>query len=452
MTGFFRTVRRRGGEGGFILAGVVLIMLVLAIMIPLMVMYTDREANWSVKQDKSTKAFHLAEAGVEKAYRALSLSTGTWYNLIEHGTQIDDFKFDHTFDDLAEGVYAVHIASGPGKWQATVKSVGKVAYGGNRIELRGIEVVFQQTALGDIAIESLSGVYMNGNNIDVRWGAVLSRDEINLDARTSPQFWAAGQIIKYTSTKSDQDPNPPNCDEPDCVQWHSFSTEIPPDPGIDIDFYRSSATSNTNGCPPVENRDTGDPAVQDPAGSCRYTEANVTVTGDYNATAGTIFFEGNVWTDKIYLKGSVIILGNLVTRTGNSGEGTVSMKMPQTAWKQYGRDWATYQGYDNYADDNMPSFPGLDSTYLSDINYTKTESKVYLNGFMYVGGDMYLGNGGGSCTIYGSIYCVGKAYVDSNSQMDVYYNKDAAEDIHTLKIILSRVSWKAIVHQWPSAL
>ena len=102
MTG----AKRRLRESGQLIVGVMLLLVVMATLVPLMVLYTQREAKWSIKQDQTTTAFHLAEAGIEKGFRALARSTGTWFDLIEYGTPIANYQFDHTFDDIDRAVEA----------------------------------------------------------------------------------------------------------------------------------------------------------------------------------------------------------------------------------------------------------------------------------------------------------------------------------------------------------
>jgi hypothetical protein len=198
--------RAKTPSAGQVLVGV-LVLLVMMTLVPVMVLYTQWESKWTVKQSKNTEAFNMAESGIEKAYRVLSVSTVTWYNLTDHGTPIDRFKFDYKFDDMGDGEYVVSITSGPEARQATVISVGRAVHA-STVEIRAIEAVFSQVAMGDIAVQGLNGVYVTGNNIDVDWGAILSRTEANINGRTRPQFWAASKILG-----ADTDPTPPNCDD-----------------------------------------------------------------------------------------------------------------------------------------------------------------------------------------------------------------------------------------------
>ena len=69
-------------ENGQVLVGVILIMLILAVLVPVMVLYTQNEAKWSVKQTQNMAAFQLAEGGIDRGYRKVSESTTTWAALM----------------------------------------------------------------------------------------------------------------------------------------------------------------------------------------------------------------------------------------------------------------------------------------------------------------------------------------------------------------------------------
>ena len=101
--------------------------------------------------------------------------------------------------------------------------------------------------------------------------------------------------------------------------------------------------------------------------------------------------------------GTLVVTGNLSTTSGVWGKGSVTMPVPQEAWKQYCNDWAHYQPFDTA---EPAAFPGLDSTYLSSDSLTYAPSpngKFSLQGFMYVGGSFSTSGGGGGSYIYGSM-------------------------------------------------
>lgn len=420
------------GRQGQILPGAIAMLLILAIMVPSMVMWIQRENIFASKQSHNTVAFHLAEAGAEKAYLYISLSTTTW-QAIQDGTPQTDYKFDKVYTDITGGTYTISITSGPETQQATIITVGRDRYGR---ETRALRIVYTNSILGDTAIYAGQGVQIAGGT-NVHWGGVMSPSVIDATGREYPQYWSSSQI-----TGKDTNANPPNCDcktPPDCgcCQWHAFQKDLPVPPSLDFDFYRTSAAA-TAGCP----------AGGTPAGQCYYAG---NVTGWNHTTAGkTIFIEGDlsVTSPGMFHTGTMIVMGNINLPNGAWGKGTATMTMPNKAWKQYCNAWPTYQGFDA----TLAEFPGLNSEYTKN-GVTLVSSKIAVNGFLYVGGNFNNGGGGGgNSDIYGVLYAIGTSTFSAASPIDFYYNGEATANIVTTNVSLTRSSWKDEVMGWPSGL
>lgn len=423
------------GRRGQILPGAVAMLVILAVMVPAIVLWIQRETVFASKQSHNTVAFHLAEAGVEKAYLYISLSTITWTS-IQAGNAQPDYSFDKKYEDIDGGTYAISITSGPESEQATIITVGRDRHSR---ETRALRVVYSNTVMGDTAIFAGQGVRIAGGT-NVHWGAVMSPSNIDATNRSFPQFWSASQIIgKDTSA------NPPNCDSPGCCQWHAFQASLPAPPSLDFDFFRSSA-STTMGCPNVAGK-----AVGTPPGSCYY---NGSVTDWNHETAGkTIFIEGDlsVKSPGMFHTGTIIVMGNVNLPNGAWGRGSVDMMMPTKAWKQYCNDWAAYRAYGNDSTEDA-AFPGLNSTYQATVTPINS-SKVSVNGFLYVGGNFNNGGGGGgNSDVYGALYAIGTSTFSAASPIDFYYNGDAASNIVTTNVSLTRTSWQSELRGWPSGL
>lgn len=422
---------------GQVLVGVVAIMIVMLILIPTMVMYVQNEAKWSTKNAQNTSAFQLAEAGLDRAFRKVSESTTTWNN-IQNRVFPAGYTFDQAYYDLG-GSYAIMVSSGPEAQQVEILVVGRDAL---RKETRAIKAVFNNSPIGDTAIRAQSSVSIGGANTAVHWGAIVTPAAITANGRLFPQFWSASTI--------DLDGNgstPPNCDQPGCVQWHSFSADIPPNPNIDLGWYASSATANT-GCP----------SGGTPAGSCYYSGdqcwGSNGCPGNNNcdnstecATDKTYYINGNleVRSSGIYVRGTLIVTGNLSLPNGTSGAGpnNLPVPLPRQAWMQYGRSWATYS---TAWDPSKPaSFPGLNSNYKSAAGLTVPIDNVMVNGFIYVGGNVTQTGGSGNTRVVGSIFVGGSVTVDPNN-FYVYYTESAGQNIKSTQVILSRDSWR----DWPA--
>ena len=406
---------------GQVLVAVIVILVVVATLVPLMVFYTQREALWTAKHAQNTTAFHLAEAGTEKGYLAISQSTQTWRNL-QNAIPLSGFQFDTAYSDLPGGTYAVSITSGPGSEQATIVSVGRDSL---RRETRALKVVYSNSTLGGIAIYSSGGVQIGGNTV-VHWGAVVSPQAINAAGQTFPQFWSSAGITGY-----DTDANPPNCDSPACCQWHAFATNIPPQPLIDLNFYKSSAQATGT-----------------------YYSTHTTFSNFTESTGKTIYIDGNltVGSPGIDILGSLIVIGNLSTTSGNWGKGTRTPVLPRKAWKQYCNDWSTYRPFDTT---EPASFPGLTSTYQSPqgLTYSPTPNgKFAVSGLLYVQGNFSIGGGGGSSYLHGAAFVLGTSTMTGSSNVTFYYDEQAANGIQTSQIILTRESWQDLLQGWPSGL
>jgi len=415
---------------GQILPGAIAMLTILAVMVPAIILWVQRENVFASKQSRNTTAFHLAEAAAEKAYLYISMSTTTWVS-IQNGNSQADYRFDKRYTDIAGGDYTISITSGPGAQQVTIITVGRDKYGK---ESRALKVIYSNSILGDTAIFAGQGVQIGGG-VEVEWGAVMSPYTINADSALSPQFWSASQI-----TTKDTSANPPNCDSPGCCQWHAYQANLPSPPSIDFDFYRTSAAATT-GCP----------AGGTPAGSCYYAG---NVDNWNNTTAGkTIFIEGylDVKSPGMFHTGTMIVMGNVLLPNGVWGKGNVTMSVPNQAWKQYCNNWAYYKA--NFDPTSVyTAFPGLNTVYAP-TGLTKTSSKIAVNGFLYVGGNFNNGGGGGgNSDVYGVLYSVGTTTMTAASPVTFYYNGNATTNLVTTNISLTRFSWQDELRAWPSGL
>lgn len=403
---------------GHILFGAVALLLTLSVLIPALVRAVQQNMAWTVKHTRSTRSLNLADAGLEKAQLKLATSPGDWQS-VKDGVGVAGFRFDVAYKDVSGGSYAVSITSGPGPKQATIISIGLDE---KLREQRAIEAVFTEGALEGVAVFGNGGVTVDGN-VDIQWGAVVSPTAIAADGRAFPQFWSAGPIL----TK-DTDPNAPNCDGPDCCQWHSFQPSLPSMPAFDLAVYRASAQATGT-----------------------YYAGSVTWTNFTERTGKTHYIEGNltVGSPGIDVVGDVVVLGNVTTAAGNFGRGDYDMSVPKKAWKQYCNAWSEYQSFDPGA---PASFPGLSSSYQAAAGLVHSTHKLAVKGLFYVGGNMTVGGGGGSTAINGVLVVRGQTTLTSGSHVTVYYDNEVADEIVTIQPKLTRSSWKAILAGWPAGL
>lgn len=434
-----RLPRLPSSSRGQVLPIAVLLLLVLLIMVPMMVMFTQNEAKWSVKESQSTQAMHLAEAGIEKGYLKISISTLTWVSLQSGGTTaktaLTNYNFDKSYSDVGSGTYTISITSGPGTQEATIISVGRSP---QTKEVRAIKAVYSNAPLGGISIYAGRGAQIGGG-VNVEWGGVASPYSIDAGSRNHPQFWSASSIIS-----KDTDPNPPNCDGPNCCQWHSYYQGLPPSPTLDLNFYASSAAASS--CPTAS----GWPAGASPANSCYWPAGGITFRS-VSANGQTIYVNGDLSINSpgVDIVGNLLVTGNLNLPNGVWGNGSHTMSIPSDAWKQYCNDWAVYRTYDAGA---PAAFPGLSSSYAPTGLTKAGTGKTAVYGLLYVGGNFGGAGGGGQADIYGALYSVGSSSETSNSGVTFYYDAAAASNLQTTAIILNRVSWQDSTYGWPSGL
>ncbi|HAH32464.1 MAG TPA: hypothetical protein DCL44_09160 [Elusimicrobia bacterium] len=422
---------------GQILVGVIVLLVVLAILVPVMVNYVQNEAKWSVKESQNTNAFQLAESSVDRAYQKIVESTATWAAL-QSGEQLTGYMFDTVYSDLAGGTYTISITSGPLTQQATIIGIGRDK---QNKEVRALKVVYGNSVLSDTSIAAANGVLMSGNGIQVEWGAIASPKEVNMYDKTHPSFWSAAGIKNGSHASDYADTNgatPPNCDSPDCWWWHSYNTTLPPMPTINFEAYKSSAIAAGN----------------DPCGRAYYQAGNFSSNCTSTANPGkTYYIEGN-WTGfNSAIIGNVIVRGNLTYSNGAQPSVHEHAVVPPTAWKQYCNDWDYYRSeFDSTPAADPPCLGGLSDSYrVSGVTYAIDAG---IHGFVYVGGDFTIPNGGGSSDlIHGAIVVNGTANIDCNSSdCRIYYDPDVASNIMTTTVNLTRQSWQDSSRSWPSTL
>lgn len=440
---------RGRSEDGQILVGVIVMMLILAIIVPVMVTYVQNEARWGLKQARSMTAYQMAEAGVDRGMRKISESTVTWYNG-QDGNFPTGYLFNQPYTDLTGGCYAVSISSGPESEQVTIIAVSSDT---SKKEGRAVQAIYNNNPLGDTAVRGNSGVTVDGSQTQVEWGAIVTPKSVVVNGRVSPQIWSSGAVDLDTNGSS-----PPNCDQDNCVQWHSYEPNIPLDPGIDpAYFYNAAIDSGTYyGGDQCWGKNSGTACGV----ACAMTCSNTTDcnTGKPYYVAGNLCVEGTV-----YVNGTLFVTGDLTLPNGLAGAGTIDATLPRKAWMQYGLNAASWAHYATTSDNGFPgnapwdptapaTFPGLTSSYRSPAGTLVRISKVLVQGFLYVGGNLSQIGGAGQTAVIGAAYVGGIVTVTPNNFF-IYYSESAGSYIRTSHIYLTRISWMELPKQkWPPGL
>ncbi len=376
------------------------ILLFLAIALPSIIQLTQYESRWTLKEQRTTRAYQLAESAVEHGFQNLLLSTSTWYD-IQALTPIVGFQFDRTYTGVSGGEYQINYTQGPGTQQATITGVGRSTTADGTKELRAIKAVYSNASGATNAITAGNTVTV-GANVNVEWGAVISYTSIDPGGRTHPRFYTSGSI-----TGIDTNPAAPNTDN---VQWWSYKTDLPPQPQVDLQFYKNKALNNCTpqlGCPPCYNA----------PGS----GINTDITGCVDTLGtNTYYFETGDWTWKN--PGANFIYGNVVLASGNmaisgnggtdsSGPGVYMATIPPQAWQEYGKTVNDWNNFYHCMDGGSPATyaAAVTASYVASAVTTQIPSgcvnsagSVLVHGFVYAGGGTGL-NGGGNARFHGVV-------------------------------------------------
>lgn len=430
-----RTLRRLlppSGREGQILAGVVLIVTILLIIVPAMVAWVQQDTKMAVKDGKTTTAFNLAEAGVDRAYWKLKSSTSTWANA-RAGVALAGYTFDTAYTDVSGGVYRISITSGPNADWVTVIAEGR-DNGGK--EKRSVQAIYANQSVPG-AIISGAGIAESGQSI-AHWGPLLAMNDITLSgsalSRYYPRKLSKQSVIGDATYPRDLNGvTPPNTDG---VEWWS-SYDVPELPVFDFAALQSSAAATgTLNCNDTTASNSGHTAVLACGSACvNCAVKNLYNTAKYNDD-DVWYWDNNVtWSGNNGIKGTVIVRGNL-TVSGGDSYNPPAVHVPTNAWQEY-------QKIDTTSSNQFPADAGYRTTNATyDIGSCGTTcegsasgSDLGVYGFIYVGGTLTMS---GDSDVYGAIW-VQSGWSGAGNVM-VFYNDSLV--LPQLNVTLARQSWQ----------
>ncbi|MBI4057588.1 MAG: hypothetical protein HY399_08595 [Elusimicrobia bacterium] len=417
-------------QKGQVLVMAILLMAVLAVFIPTLVWWSRQDTQTSVKQKESTTAFHLAEAAVDRGRWKLLESATNWSTTST--TTLPGYNFDKTYTDVAGGTYAIQISSDPANEnQRIILGVGR---DNSTHEVRKIRVVYTNTTTSfSVRANKTLGVAAAA---DVHWGPVIAGQTITT-SRAYPRFYGAQNITTLDANGITQ----PNSDN---VQWWSYF-KIPPAPVIDFNFYASSAQALDTLYGGSSDADCGNYYDTRPssAGARDFTRCTDTNGRTFYIQSRDVTF-GSAGNQN-YIVGNVVIKTGSLTIQGNGGgNGSYDAHVPQQAWKEYGNSWATYQSFDASAPASYSA--ASNSNYSASATLTYPISNVMVHGFLYSGGSQSLTGGGGG-VVHGAVM-TGSNETLTTSNFTMYYDDTVTDDIKTVNLVLTLVSWDEIPGSW----
>lgn len=461
-------VRVRRGQMAITM--VISAMLLLMIAIPMMDTYVRNEAKWSVKERKSTLAFHMAEAGLDRGYWKIKENDANWVTLAEGGT-IEGYDDDVVYSDIEGGSYKIKMQQGDTNLEVKITATGK---DNSNNEFRALRAVYsKEGVMAALQAGSVGG----GGNAEVHWGPMMSISGMTLAGAANqlyPRKYARTSITTtggYPSRDSDINTTPnkgPHTDDGH-IEWWSYN-EPPGVPNIltpDTSYYITLAKAQT--CVPAGTE------------GCYYDVANWTLNNlvDTTCTVGAdpkvrVYTGNATFGGNKYFCGVLIVLGNLTFSGGSSNSGRITVTPPATAWKEYQCNVPSHRGDDDPGDMSTwpyetagahdPAHPSWCATsphgdtaavdeYPGDAGYHVAPSSynfyngrtatgemggvakadLSFNGYIYTAGTFNKG----SDRIYGSVQVAGAGGLSGGG--DIFYNDGL--DIEFLNVNITRTSW-----------
>jgi len=422
----------------------ILITLVAAIIIPLMIMHIQNESKWTLKESRSTTAYHLAEAGQDKAVWYLAQSQTHWMDALS-GNPISGYNGDVQYSDISGGLYTIKITSGPLAYQVTVITKGRDT---STNEVRTIKAVYSGAAL-------LSGMIAQGGfdyhpGFTVYWGQVVSFTSIN---QTGTPAYHPIKVSKGAVTPWDSDPAPPNSDP--VKNYTSYSESLTEPPVVDFDYYRAKAKATI--CPDPSKigggSNGGQTATWKETGYFDGTKEVKFKDYTFNCSTCVFFMEqSNVKTDGngyLRLEAMIVYTGNIHIHAKGANPYTISV--PTDAWKQYTSATVSnpYGPGDTAAVDEYPGDCGYHTvcpTYTIPVTkYDGTgNTGMTFHGFLYA---YSFDCSGGNNSQVGQIL-IGPGGTTLNT-MVIYFEPTVSTNVHYKKSQFARESWDEIVSTWP---
>lgn len=445
---------------GQVVVIMLMIAMVIGVVIPMLVYMLQHEAKWTVKEIKSTRAFHLAEAGLDRGFYKLN-ETDVWEDAIA-GTHIAGYYGDTEYSDLENGYYKIKIATSTEEDEVLITASGKDK---ETSECRTIQATYYR-APGITGALTAPGITAGGNFL-VHWGSISSLGGISLTGSADecfPRKYARGQItcIGGAHEHNDAAAGPPisgpstNSDgtvlDEELKEWHT-QYDVPDIPEIDFDAYETDARNGYVWASSV----TGGVYIST-GNNIHGTLGKLDLTGGYDGggssgyydgeTANiftTYYAEGDVTLKSCNLVGVIICKGNMYFETSNKGV-NLSTTPHSTAWKEYmvqapNRAASTAN---NPRPDTAAAgeYPGDTAYQTSNTAYAITNPAF--QGFIYVHGNAEC-NGGGN--IYGAVLINGSAL--GGSSYTIYYDKTAGRNVKTRSTVPpTRLEWKELPPQW----
>lgn len=402
----------------------ILLLLVVGLMLPMGTFLGRHEAKQAVGEKKATEAFHVAEAGMDRAQWKFDESQANWTNCSTAGTLPDaNFNGVFVFTDVAQGEYKVKASSGPNAGNVTVWVVGKDKSGAG---VRGMKAVYSRQGANEKAIDADGNIDVSGN-FEIHWGPAKSRGNLDLSGtgaqRYYPRKYATGNLTGTGGFPRDTNSGtPPNTDN---VEWWSHYDL--PEANPTLSTYETRAKAYISTVPVPGSGGTAHTAGCLPNANGGYHPHNMTFNG-YNgpmtAPSGstpTFYCTGNMDIKNCYIKADVITTGNV--DFSGSGSGVATVTIPPLASKEY-------QHPDGLAVWTANGWTDGGSYAITNLT---------LHGLLFASGN--ISAAGGTNRVYGVVMTNGNAS-NLNGNVILYYSDTVNSALEAADLKWVRQSWE----------
>ncbi|MBI3292602.1 MAG: hypothetical protein HYZ73_07325 [Elusimicrobia bacterium] len=431
------------GQTSVIVLGTLVVLLV---VIPSVVWLLQGDTKGAVRQTRTTKAFHLAEAGIDRGAWKLSESLQVWTDA-KNGVPISGYTGTTEYTEVAGGSYKIAFSSGPGTGEVTVTAKGRDQ---STNEIRTLQVIFERTAVNDPV--QTGGTNQWQPNLTVHWGPVISYGQMTLSGGQTTTYWPH-KIAKGAIDPWDTNPAAPNSDQ--TRNYEAFRTDLGSPPQLDLDDYRTQAQSSvvpdpgaigggSNGGQSAAWLGTG---YFDGSGEVRFKSYQL------NNSSAVIFVEtGNVKIEDTNSNRSFLRVNALVVANGNihihaKGLASYTFPVPANAWQQYVSGTVVNPSSPDTSASN--EYPGDNGYHTVSPTYTAPSAldPPGLTGVVFHG---LLSTYQFHCA-GGNNLIVGVAMVTTTMEVNtmvIYYDPAISDTIRLTSVTLKRKSWQEIVTTW----
>lgn len=450
------------------------IILLVGILVPFLVDMVNIEARWTVRESRKSKAFELAEAGIDRGLWKIRESTAHWDTIVG-GSTLGGYNNDTIYADIPGGSYRIKISKGADDSEIIVVATGK---DGSANEFRAIQAKLKKDAIVAAIFAPTISV---GGSAKVFWGPLMSIAEISIDGSANELYPRKMARTYITRTGGPSSYRASCCwdtatedgsagSNTDGLEWWSYNSyPVPDPPTINLNYYKSSAAATgyhwtASSCPPSGTLTFTN--IQDNVNRVRYIE-------DCDAKfSGTKHLRGYLFV----INGDLELSGSGLS---TSGYGCYDAKPPQEAWREYmkntpnggdscvsdtsggGGNGAAYDGPD-YADGNdserdkdcKHQYPGDEGyqTVVSTFNFCSgcvgqghssnmggaSSEPVAFKGLIFVRGGL---SATGSVKIHGAVFIdTGGSW--SSGSFEIYY--DDSIQVEMTNPNFTQTSWSEI--------